>query len=103
MRILKPGLRLKSAVCATEVIVLRAASHDVELTCGGVAMLGMSEAIPAGGSVLAGHAQGTLIGKRYLDALERIEVLCTRGGDGSLAVDGVAMSVKQAKALPSSD
>lgn len=103
MRALKPGLRLRSAVCATEIIVLRAPPSEVELTCGGMAMLGMSDAIPAGGSVLPGHAQGTLIGKRYVDALDRIEVLCTRGGAGSLAVDGVAMAVKQAKALPSSD
>ena len=103
MRALKPGLRLRSAVCATEIIVLRTPPRDVELTCGGVAMLGMSDAVPAGGSVLAGHAQGTLIGKRYVDAPERIEVLCTHGGAGSLAVDGVALSVKQAKALPSSD
>lgn len=103
MRVLKPGLRLRSAVCTTEIIVLRAPSLEVELSCGGAAMLSMSETIPAGGSVLAGHAQGTLIGKRYVDSLERIEVLCTRGGDGSLALDGIAMAVKQAKALPSSD
>ena len=48
-------------------------------------------------------AQGTLIGKRYIDARERVEVLCTQGGLGSLTFEGVVMSVKQAKALPSSD
>ena len=49
------------------------------------------------------HAAGTLIGKRYVDALDCVEVLCTRGGDGSLTLDGAAMTMKQAKALPSSD
>ena len=48
MRALKPGLRLRSAVCATEIVVLRAPPSEVELTCGGMAMLGMSDPIPAG-------------------------------------------------------
>jgi hypothetical protein len=103
MKTLKPGLRLKSAVCATEIMVIRAPSLDAVLACGGTDMLSISEAVPAGGSVAPAHAQGTLIGKRYVDALDRVEVLCTRGGDGSLSLDGVAMPVKQAKALPSSD
>jgi len=49
------------------------------------------------------HAQGTLIGKRYIDAQDRVEMLCTQGGQGSLTFEGVVMTVKQAKALPSSD
>lgn len=104
MKTLKPGLRLKSAVCATEIMVIRAPSLDAVLACGGTEMLGMAEAAPLGGALLsANHAAGTLVGKRYVDALDRVEVLCTRGGDGSLSLDGVAMPVKQAKALPSSD
>jgi hypothetical protein len=43
------------------------------------------------------------VGKRYTDADERFEFLCTKGGKGSLAIDGVLLVVKQAKALPSSD
>ena len=103
MKTLKPGLRLKSAVCGTEIMVIRAPSLDAVLACGGVEMLGINEATPAGGSVSPANAQGTLVGKRYVDAADRVEVLCTRGGDGSLALDSVAMPVKQAKALPSSD
>ena len=34
------------------------------------------------------HAQGSLIGKRYVDAAEALELLCTKGGEGSLSVDG---------------
>ena len=47
--------------------------------------------------------QGSLIGKRYVDAEERFELLCTKGGEGSLSLNGASLSVKQAKALPSSD
>ena len=49
------------------------------------------------------QAGGTLIGKRYVNADESIEILCTKGGKGSLVLDGVPLEVKQAKQLPSSD
>jgi hypothetical protein len=103
MRTLKPGLRLKSAVCSTEVMVIRAPALEALLACGGTEMLSMSEAAPSGVAIDSQHAAGTLIGKRYVDALDCVEVLCTRGGDGSLTLDGAAMTMKQAKALPSSD
>jgi hypothetical protein len=45
----------------------------------------------------------TLIGKRYVDAADSFEVLCTSSGAGELACDGVAMSLKAAKPLPASD
>ena len=60
MKTLKPGLRLKSSVCATEIMVIRAPSLDAVLACGGTEMLSISEAVPAGGSVAPAHAQGTL-------------------------------------------
>jgi len=103
MKTLKPGLRLRSAVCSTEIMVIRAPGIDAELGCGGVPMIGMTETAPEGAAILAGQGQGTLVGKRYVDERDAVEVLCTRGGEGSLALDGIAMSVKQAKALPSSD
>ena len=53
MKTLKPGLRLKSAVCATEIMVIRAPSLDAVLACGGTEMLGMAEAVPAGGAFLS--------------------------------------------------
>jgi hypothetical protein len=103
MRTLKPGLRLKSAVCATEVMVIRAPAGTLQLSCGGVEMLGTGEAAPAEARLQPAQAQGSLIGKRYVDAEERCELLCTKGGEGTLSLDGVALAVKQAKALPSSD
>ncbi len=48
-------------------------------------------------------AQPALVGKRYVNAADAVELLCTKGGKGELAVDGEPLSVKQAKALPSSD
>ena len=103
MRVLKPGLRLKSAVCATEVMVIRAPAAEAQLECGGAEMLAVTEALPAGAKLDPALAQGSLIGKRYVDAEERYELLCTKAGEGSLALSGAPLGVKQAKALPSSD
>ncbi len=103
MRVLKPGLRLKSAVCSTEVMVIRSPGTEALLACGGAEMLAVTETAPAGGQPEPAHAQGSLIGKRYVDATEALELLCTKGGAGSLSVDGAPLGVKQAKALPSSD
>jgi hypothetical protein len=103
MRPIKPGLRLKSAVCATEVMVIRAPAGEATVSCGGAEMLAVGESAPAGLSLAAAQSQGSLIGKRYVDAGERFELLCTKAGEGSLAIDGAALAVKQAKALPSSD
>ena len=103
MRVLKAGLRLKSAVCATEVMVIRALPGEAQLECGGREMLAVTESAPADARLDAALAQGSLIGKRYVDAEERYELLCTKGGEGSLALNGAPLGVKQAKALPSSD
>jgi hypothetical protein len=45
----------------------------------------------------------TLIGKRYVDAAETVELLCTSSGVGILSCDGAPMTVKAAKPLPASD
>lgn len=49
------------------------------------------------------HAAGTLVGKRYVDEETDMEALASRGGEGSLSIDGRPMTVKEAKRLPSSD
>jgi hypothetical protein len=49
------------------------------------------------------EAAVTLIGKRYVDAADTLEVLCTCSGAGELACDGVVMTLKAAKPLPASD
>lgn len=100
---LKPGSRLKSTVCTTEVIVVKAPSGDVEVTCGGAAMADPATAGDPSGEPAADAADGTQLGKRYVDADETIELLCTKAGAGSLAVGGAALSLKEAKPLPASD
>ena len=96
---MKPGTRLKSAACDTEVMVIRCG--DGQIQCGGVAM---GEAKPADPAALsADFSGGTLMGKRYVDAAAAHELLCVKPGKGSLAVDGVALVTKDAKPLPASD
>jgi len=95
----KPGTKLKSAVCDTEVMVIRAAELVVE--CGGAPM---AEQAPADRRPIdAKLAQGTRIGKRYVDSAGKIELLCVKGGQGSLSIAGVPLQIKDAKPLPSSD
>jgi hypothetical protein len=103
MRLIKPGLRLKSAVCSTEVMVIRAPAGEALIACGGAEMLGGGDAAAAGLALERQWAQGSLIGKRYVDPEDRYELLCTKAGEGALSLNGVALEVKQAKALPSSD
>lgn len=96
---MKAGTRLKSAVCETEVMVIRGAEVIVE--CGGAPM---GETRPADRSPLdPAFAAGTLIGKRYVDAAGTVELLCVKPGKGSLSIGGVALQVKDAKPLPASD
>jgi len=100
---LKPGTRLRSAVCDTQVMVVAAPKEEVEVTCGGAPMLPVDAEPPAGASLDPEAAGGTQLGKRYVDEKGTLELLCTKPGKGSLAADGQALAVKGAKPLPSSD
>lgn len=97
---LNPGLRLRSTVCDTEVVVVRSPSGPVDLRCGGAPM--STDAEPSG-EPAAPHDGGTLVGKRYTPADDSLEVLCTRPGAGSLSIGDEPMAEKGAKPLPSSD
>jgi len=96
---MKPGTRLKSATCDTEVMVIR--SGDGSIECGGAPMAEAKAAdlLP----LAADFSAGTLMGKRYVDAAAAYELLCVKPGKGSLSVDGVALITKDAKPLPASD
>jgi hypothetical protein len=100
---LKAGTRMRSAVCKTEVMVVAAPPEEVEVTCGGAPMIGIADDPPAGGTVSPDAAGGTALGKRYVTESGDLELLCTKPGEGSLAVGGVSLSLKEAKPLPSSD
>ncbi|MFF0081850.1 hypothetical protein ACFYR1_19355 [Streptomyces canus] len=102
VRELPPGLQLASAVCGVRVIVIRAPADRIpEITCGGEPMVTADSAAP-GADGPAGEA-ATLIGKRYVDPEDSLELLCTSSGSGALSCDGAPMTIKAAKALPASD
>jgi hypothetical protein len=95
------GDQLASTVCTTRVVVVRVPGDRSPLIeCGGSTMVtgtpAAKPAPPAPGAV-------TLIGKRYVDATETVELLCTSSGVGQLTCDGVEMVIKAAKPLPASD
>jgi len=98
---LKAGGRFKSAVCDAQVMVIKAPAGEFSLACGGTDMIAPTAA--ASGALDAALAGGTLIGKRYVNADESLELLCTKGGQGTLTLDGTPLEIKQAKQLPSSD
>jgi hypothetical protein len=98
---LKPGGRLRSQVSEVEVVVVRPPSSEVVLSCGGETMVDVATEAPPVGSPADGEP--TVLGKRYVDDESGLELLCTKGGAGSLSADGRALTVKGAKPLPSSD
>jgi hypothetical protein len=97
------GSRWRSAVDTTEVVVVRAPTGEAPLECGGHAMVEVGEAIAASHAIDPERRDGTQLGKRYCDDEAGLEVLCTKGGEGSLAYSGRALRVKGAGPLPSSD
>jgi len=97
----RPGDQLASTVCATRVVVVRVPAGEQPLIeCGGSPMV----AGPPGGRPSPGGPEAaTLIGKRYVNAAESVELLCTSSGAGALTCDGLPMSIKAARPLPASD
>ena len=95
---LKPGTRLKSAVCDAEFMIIKAGDSDT-LTCGGVALDESSDRLEGESDKM----NGCLIGKRYINANESIEVLCVKTGEGSLYCNDEELMTKDTKKLPSSD
>src|SRR5262245_2048735 len=97
---LKPGTKLRSAVCTTTVVVVRASAHDVELRCGGEAMVPADSStddrvVPLGSPIA--------VGKRFRDAESGLEILCTRSGIGPLQVDDRILDATEPRPLPASD
>ena len=96
---MKPGMKLQSSVCDAEVIVIRAGAGAAE--CGGAPMVDKRPA--ERGEINPAFAGGAQTGKRYVDEAGTVELLCVKAGKGTLSVDGVALLIKEAKPLPSSD
>jgi len=99
---LTAGSRWKSKVSQTEVVVVRPVEGDHTLVCGGAEMVPIGTETPME-TIAPALAAPTLLGKRYEDEGSGLEVLCSKGGDGTLTLDGNPLVVKSAKPLPSSD
>lgn len=105
---LSAGNRLLSTACSTELIVVKADETDTNLTCGGAPMVTPDEERDTGAEISenaqSGTAQnGTLLGKRYVNESETLELLCTKAGDGSVGIDDTLLKEKESKVLPASD
>ncbi len=102
---IRPGARYRCPDCPTEVVVVKGEGRG-RLTCGGTPMSDPAavDAAPGGASPGDGDTEAaTLLGKRYGDPGDTVEVLCTKAGAGPLGLDGAVLSVKAPKPLPASD
>ena len=106
---LKPGSRWRSAVCDTEVVVVRAPAGPVTFRIGGAGVF-RADTGQDGPSQDRGGAQpdaalagGTLLGKRYTDEASGLQVLCVKPGEGTITVDGRPAAVVTPRQLPASD
>ena len=99
----KAGGRMRSAVCKTEVMVIAAPGGELDVRCGGAPMVPVGEDPPGGQTISPDANKGTQIGKRYVNEAGDVELLCTKPGEGSLAIGDAALAIKSAKPLPSSD
>lgn len=99
---IKTGTRLRSQVCDTQVIVVRAGESLEDLRAGGVPMVAFDAEMSGGATLDPGFSGGNLMGKRYVDE-SGAEVLVTKAGAGTLSVGEVPLTLKEAKPLPASD
>jgi hypothetical protein len=84
-------------------MVIAAPEGEADITCGGAPMVDAAAQPPEGLSISPDAAKGAALGKRYIDEEGSIELLCIKPGEGSIALGGVALGLKEAKPLPSSD
>ena len=100
---LKPGSRWKSAACSAEFVVVRPASREEVVSCGGHPLVPADGAKPEGLAADPAHAGVIQTGKRYFDEESGLELLAVKPGTSSLAIGGRPMGLREAKALPASD
>jgi hypothetical protein len=98
------GQSLASTVDGTTVIVVKAPGTEITVTCGGATMVDPKSTEPApAGTADPGQLGGNQLGKRYADDDLGIELLVTKSGEGTIAVNGEPLPLKEAKPLPASD
>lgn len=101
---LRAGARLRSQVCETQVIVVRAGDGAHELGCGGQPLIDLNAPPEAGLAPDPSLMGGSPLGKRFtLVGDNPIELLVTHAGEGTLTADGAPLVQKEAAQLPSSD
>ncbi|MCH1512654.1 MAG: hypothetical protein P8J01_04175 [Acidimicrobiales bacterium] len=100
---IRAGSRLKSTVCSTEVIAVKAPDGEIDVRCGGVTMSDPSSPNMGNGAPLEEADGGSLMGKRYVSSDETLELLCTKPGAGSLSLGDSLLTIKESKPLPASD
>lgn len=94
---IRVGARFYSTTSSVEVIVVRAAA--IELQCGGVAM----SSAPTGATDSTEATDALQLGKRYVDDVSGLVLMCTKSGAGPVTADGRPVQIVAAKPLPSSD
>lgn len=99
---IKSGTRLKSQVCDTQVIVVKATDSLDDLRAGGAPMVPLDDTAAANATLDPDLAAGAVMGKRYVDETGA-EVLVTKAGAGTLSIGAAPMNLKEAKPLPASD
>lgn len=99
---IKSGTRLKSQVCDTQVIIVKAADSLDDLRAGGTPMVALDADGDTDAVIDPDFASGCVMGKRYVDE-SGAEILVTKAGTGTLSVGSVPLAVKEAKPLPASD
>jgi hypothetical protein len=102
---LKPGMRLGSSSSNAEVMVVRPPSSVVVVTVAGRPAVPVNVGAVADLTGVTAHSitDELQIGKGYVDDESGLELLRTRAGAGPLSCNVRLLTVKAAKALPSSD
>jgi hypothetical protein len=99
----KPGLRLTSTACRTEVIVVKAPPMPIDLRCGGHRMVAKRQRRRVSSPIDIMHSDGTEVGQRYIDEEVGLELLCTKAGDGSLSLGQRRLPLKDSTPSPMFD
>ena len=99
---LKAGARLRRAVDAGEVMVVRAPGEQFDPRCDGRPFREVDEAAAAA-TVVAGFGVGTQVGPRYDAEGIGLEARCTKAGGGGVSVGEAMLEIKRTEPVAGSD
>jgi hypothetical protein len=84
-----PGLRLRSAVCSCEIVVVRASGESIDLH----PFVAPESEVATIRNIQPDFDGGSVMGKRYSHETIGIEVLCTKSGEGSISVGTTVLTI----------